>query len=126
VIFENRSFAPLRGPHRATSAELGVVESVDIVAAPHQQVQIEGPVLAVLEGPEAVQDQGLRGCASGTNSFMEEEAVPPEALGLALNGGGRDTEFTGDLTQAGAGDEAEKEGFEEVRALEPVGGGEGL
>jgi hypothetical protein len=52
--------------------------------------------------------------------------MSPEALGLALDGGGGDTELTSDLTEAGAGNEAEKEGLEEAGALEPVGGGEGL
>jgi hypothetical protein len=126
MLLEDRPFSPLSGPHRATSAELGVVESVDIVAAPHEQVQVEGPVLAVLEGAKAIQNQGLRRSRPGSHLFVEEETMSPEALGLALDGGGGDIELTSDLTEAGAGNEAEKEGLEEAGALEPVGGGEGL
>jgi hypothetical protein len=57
---------------------------------------------------------------------VEEKTMPSEAFGLTLDGAGRDPELAGDLAESGTGDEAEKEGLEEVGALEPVGGGEGL
>ena len=51
---ELRAPRPLARPQGAAAAQLGVVEAVDVVGDADQQVQVEGPVLAVLEGPEAV------------------------------------------------------------------------
>jgi hypothetical protein len=43
-----------------------------------------------------------------------------------LDGGVDDAELTGDLAVSGPGDFGAEDGFEEVGAAEPVGGGEGL
>jgi hypothetical protein len=57
---------------------------------------------------------------------VEQEAVSTEAFDEALDGGVDDAELTGDLAVSGPGDFGAEDGFEEVGAAEPVGGGEGL
>ena len=116
----------LRGPHRAAPAQLGVAHAVDEVRGSDEQVQVEGPVLAVLEGPEAVEHERLIGCPFGADLFMKEQAVAAEALHLSLNGAVGDAELAADLTQTGAADEAMEEGFEKTRMSQPIAGREGL
>ena len=58
--------------------------------------------------------------------LMEEEHVAPEAPGLVLDGGGRDALGAGNLPERGAGVEAVQDGLEQIGALQPVCGGEGL
>jgi hypothetical protein len=96
------------------------------VGDPDEQVEIEGPVLAVLEGSKAVEDQRFLGGAPGSPLFMEEQTVSAETFGLALDGLVRDPELSADLTETGASDQAMEEGLEEVAASQPIGGGEGL
>ena len=61
---QHRPFSLLRRPHRATSPELRIVESVDEVRGSDQQVEIHGRKLAVFEAAKAIEDQGLsRGCS---------------------------------------------------------------
>jgi hypothetical protein len=91
-----------------------------------QQVQVEGPILAVFEGPEPVEDEGLAGRGARPKLFVEEQAVTAEAFGLALQCAVRDTELAADLSQAGPADEAVEEGFEELGVSQPIAGGEGL
>jgi len=50
----------------------------------HQEIQIEGPVLAVFEATEAVENEGLEGSRLGAKLFMEEKAVAAEAFRLVL------------------------------------------
>jgi hypothetical protein len=126
ALLEKRPFQPLRRSHRAAAAKLGVAEAVDEVRGTDQEVQIEGPVLAVFEGAEAVEDEWFRGGLLRSLLLMEEQAVSTEPLGLALEGAVGDTEFAADLAQAGPADEAMKEGDQKVGASQPVAGGEGL
>ena len=91
-----------------------------------QQVQVEGPILAVLKSSEAIENEGFVGGRLGTKLFVEEQAVATEAFGLELQGSVRDTQLSADLSEAGATDEAMEEGFQEVGVSEPIGGGEGL
>ena len=93
---------------------------------PDEQVEIKGPVLTVLEGPEAVQDQRLLGRATRSPLLVKEKTMPPEAFGLALDGAVGDTELAADLAQAGAADQAMEEGLEEPRVSQPVARREGL
>jgi hypothetical protein len=57
---------------------------------------------------------------------VEEQAVAPQALDQALDGGVGDLAFVGDLAEGGAGEDAVEDGPEEVGSAEPVGGREGL
>ena len=57
---------------------------------------------------------------------MEEQAVTTQALGLKLKRAVSDTEFSADLTEAGASDEAMEEHFQQIGITEPVGGRKGL
>jgi hypothetical protein len=116
---------PLPRRHRAAPPQLGLVEAVDVVGSPDEEVQVVGPVLARLEAAEPIEDEGLPG-HPGTEPLVEEEAVASEPLDLALDGGVRDAELLGDLAQAAAAADAEEELAVEIRALEPVVGGEGL
>jgi hypothetical protein len=56
----------------------------------------------------------------------EEQAVPSQAFGLALDAAVGEAELAGELAQGRAADEAMEERRQQARALEPVGGGEGL
>jgi hypothetical protein len=91
-----------------------------------QQVQVEGPVLAVLEAAEAVKYEGLARSLAGTVGFEEEQAVAPQAFALALNTAVADRELAGDLAQGRTAEQALEEGPQQARLLEPVGRGEGL
>lgn len=119
---EKLAFLPLGRPHRAAPPQLGLTEAIDVVGRANEQVQIEGPVLAVLEGPEAVENEGLGGRFAGSQPLVEEQAVSAEALGLVLDGAVVDTELAADLAQARSADQTMKEPLEEVGVPEPVGG----
>ena len=118
--------ALVRG-HAATAAQLGVLEAIAVVRGAHEKVDLEGPVLAVLEGVEAIEDESLVGGPSGSEPLVEEQTVAAEPLGLALDGGVGDTELEGDLAKRGAAvSDPEEDGALQLGALQPVGGGEGL
>jgi hypothetical protein len=123
---EQGSFQLLRGSHRTTASELRVIEPIDVVGGPDQEVQVERPVLAVLESPEAVQHQRLARCRPGSQTFVDEQAVTTESLAQPLKGAVGDIQLTGDLAKGGAGEQAVEKRLEEVSSTEPVGGGECL
>jgi hypothetical protein len=77
-------------------------------------MDVQGPVLAVLEAAKAVQDERLLRGRVGSHLLVEEEAVPAETVGQSPDGGVGDTGLSGNLTQSGAGHEAVEGGFEEV------------
>jgi hypothetical protein len=82
--FEKFSLCPLRRPHRATATKFSLSYAVDEVRGTDQQVQVEGPVLAVFEGSKAVEYQGLAGSPLRTKLFMEKQAVTAQTFGLVL------------------------------------------
>jgi len=96
------------------------------VTGPNEEIQVEGPVLTVLEGSKAIENEGFVGSLFRAKLFVEEQAVATQAFGLELQGAVRDAELTADLTQTGSTDEAMEKGFQEVGVAEPIGGGEGL
>ena len=123
--FQLRALGPLAPPQGAAAPQLRIVEAVDVVGGPDQQVEIEGPVLAVLEGPQPVEHQGLLWCRR--SEFLEEQqAVASETLGLALHTAVGEPELAGDLAEGGAPEQAMEEGLQEARMFEPVVRGEGL
>jgi hypothetical protein len=89
-------------------------------------VEVAGVVLAVLEGLEAVEDEGFYGGPGGPVELVVEQAVAAQAQDVAGDGGGGDVEVAGDLSEGRAAEGAVEEGEEEVGALEPVGGVKGL
>jgi hypothetical protein len=125
-FLEQGPFLLLSRPHRAAPTQLGLTHSINEMRCSHEQVQVEGPVLAVLEGPEAVENQGFARGRFGAKLFMEEQAVATEAFCLVLKRAVRDTELTADLAKTGSPDEAVEEGFQQVGVSQPVAGGEGL
>jgi hypothetical protein len=116
--------------HRAGTAAFGHDEVVAVVGArPDEAGQLEGPVLAAGEGAEAVHDERLiaeLGLGRFSKGLVEQETVSSQTFDEALDGGVDDAELSGDLAVSGAGDFGAEDGFEEVGAAEPVGGGEGL
>jgi hypothetical protein len=68
----------------------------------------------VLEGPEPVEDERLSGGLRRSILLMEQEAMAPEAVREASDGGVGDAGLSGDLAKTGAGDEAVEDGLEEV------------
>ena len=125
-LLQDRAFQPLCGPHRAAAPELSVVEAVDEVRDSDQEIDVHRPVLAVLEGAEAIKNEGLSRRRSGPHGLVEEEAVSAEAIAEAADGGVGDALFAGDLSQGGAGNETVEDGLEEIPPTEPVVDGEGL
>jgi hypothetical protein len=126
LCFEKHPLFSLGRPHGAATTKFSLSYAVNEVRRTDEQVQVEGPILAVLEGPEPVEDQGFAGRGAGPKLFVEERAVTAEAFGLALQCAVRDTELAADLAQAGPADETMKEGFQEVGVPQPIGGREGL
>jgi len=125
-LLESSSLFLLRRPHGATAAKLGLVEPVDVVRDPDQQIEIEGPVLAVFEGTKAVENQGLTWGLFGAKLFVEEQAVASEPVHLTLHGAVGNPELTADLAKAGSADQAMEEGFEKLGVSQPIRGREGL
>jgi hypothetical protein len=125
-LLEQGPLSLLRGPHRATTAQFSLTHPVDEMRSPHKQVQVEGPVLAVLKSPKTVKDQGLVRARFGANLFMKEKAVAAEAFRLVLECAVGDAKLTADLAKAGAADEPMEKNFQKVGISQPVGGGEGL
>jgi hypothetical protein len=124
--FEKHPLLLLSRPHRAASTKLRLTHPVHKVRGADQEVQIEGPILAVLESTKAVENKRFVGSRLGTELFVEEQAVAAETFGLVLQGAVCDAELTADLAQTGTSDEAMEEGFQEVGVSEPIGRGEGL
>jgi hypothetical protein len=60
----------------------------------------------VLEGPKAIEDDGLGGTSLGSGLLVEEQAVATEAIAESPDGRVGDLELPCDLTECGAGDEA--------------------
>jgi hypothetical protein len=120
------ALAELARPHRTAAAELGVIEAVDVVRGADQEVEVEGPVLAVLEGANAVENEGFGRGAARPKRLEDEETVAPEALALALQAAVGEAYLAGDLAPGRAADEAMEERPEETGVLEPVSGGERL
>jgi len=96
--FEKHPLLLLSRPHRAAPTELRLPHPVHKVRGADQEVQIEGPVLAVFEGSEAVEDQRFVGSRLGTELFVEEQAVAAQTFRLVLQGTVGDAELTADLT----------------------------
>lgn len=124
--FEKGSLLLLSGPHRAATAKLSLADPVHKVRGTDQQIQVEGPVLAVLEGPKTVEDEWFGWSRLGTKLFMEEQAVAAQTLRLVLQCAVCDAELPTDLAQAGAADETMEKRFQEIGVTEPIGGGESL
>jgi hypothetical protein len=107
---ERGPLALLTRPHRAATTQLRVVEAVDEVRVADEYVQVVGPVLAVLEGAQAVENEALAGGAPRAQRLVEEKAVASEAIGLALDRAVGDAELARDLAQPGAAQEAVEDG----------------
>jgi hypothetical protein len=126
LLFENPPLDLLRRSHRATSPQLHIVEPVDEMRCAYQEIDVHRPVLAVLEGSETVQNQRLIGRLVWTVLLVKEKTVSAEAVGQASHRGVRDTCLPSDLTKSRTGNEAVKDGLEEVSSAKPVVDGEGL
>jgi hypothetical protein len=100
--------------------------SVPLRRSPDQEIQIEGPVLPGLEGSKTIEHEGLADDISRSELLVQQQAVAAEPLRLALKCAGGHVEFAGDLAQARAGEQAREERAQQVGALEPVAGREGL
>jgi len=120
TLLQLRPFEQLRGPHRATSPQLGVVESIDVVRVADQEIQVHRPILAVLEGAKAVENERLDRDGLGPQALVKEQAVSTQALGEALHRAVGDLHLAGDLPEGGARDEAFEEGLEEAAVAQPV------
>jgi len=80
----------------------------------------------VFKTAKAIQDQGLSRCLFRSKLLMEQEAMTPEAVGEASDGGVGDTRLSGDLSQARARNESMEDGFEEVVSAKPIVARKGL
>ena len=82
--------------------------------------------LAVFEGLEAVEGDGLLERRAGPVPLVEQLAVAAEPVGMEQDGLGRGFEGACDLAQPRARDQAAQYRGQQPRPLEPVGGAEGL
>jgi hypothetical protein len=82
--FEKFSPLPLCRPHGAATTKFSLSYAVNEVRRTDEQVQVEGPILAVFKGSKAVENQRLVWSLAGTKLFMEEQAVTAQTFGLAL------------------------------------------
>jgi len=123
---EASALAPLDRSHRPAAAEFGVLEAVDEVRLTDEQVDVERPVLAIFEAAESVQGEGLGRSATGPKLSMQEQAVPPQPLDLALYGRGVNAELPGNLTERRTPEDAKQQWVLKIGTLQPVGGREGL
>ena len=101
-FFENPPLDLLSRSHRAASPQLRIVEPVDEVGCADQEIDVHRPVLTVLEGSKAIEDEGLIGCLVWTILLVEEKTMPAKAVRQTSNCGVGDTGFSRDLTQSGA------------------------
>jgi hypothetical protein len=106
--------ATLCVPHSPAAPLLGHRKVVaEATGGTDQVIQLEGPILATGERPEAIEDEVFRrGLASGSvpELFVEQETMSPKMLGEALDGGVGDAVRTRHLAMPGARDLAEKHG----------------
>ena len=111
--------------HASLASQLGIGEGIEEVGVGADgEVEVEGEILAELEGFESVDDERfveVRGVET-----LEEQAMTAETFYLAHDRRGSDVEFACDLTESGAAEGSMEEHGQEVGELEPVGGGEGL
>lgn len=117
----------LRCGHAAAAAALALGEAVDKVAAlAGQHMEVRGPVLAVLEALEAVENERFSDLPSGVALVVKQQAMAPQASGLAEDGLGGDSLGTGDLPVGAAGEELVKQRGQQVGPFEPVVRAKGL
>jgi hypothetical protein len=126
LIFENPPLELLSRLHRATSPQLRIVEPVDEVGCPDQEIDVHRPVLAVLEGSKAIQDERLVGCPIRTVFLLKEKTVSAEAIGEASYCGVRDSCLSSDLTKSRTRNQTVEDDLEEVASAKPVVDGKGL
>ena len=126
LLFENPPLELLSRPHRATSSQLRIVEPVHEVGCADQEIDVHRPVLAVLEGSKAIQDERLIGRVLWTFGLVEEQTVSPEAIGQTSHRGVRDARLSSDLTKSRTRNKAVEDGLEEIASAKPVVDGEGL
>ena len=119
---ELRATLLLPGRHASLAAQLAVGEAVDVVRiGADGRVEVDGRVLAELEGLEAVDDERLRQRPLGAQPLVEEQTVAAQAFDLAEHGGGRDAEVARDLPVGRAGEQAQEELARQVGPAQPVG-----
>jgi hypothetical protein len=70
--FEKNPPFLLSRPHRAAAAKLSLTDPVHKVRGADQQVQVEWPVLALLEGPKTIEDERFVWGRPGTELFVKE------------------------------------------------------
>jgi hypothetical protein len=96
------------------------------VGCADEEIDVHRPVLAVLEGPKAIEDEGLSGRLRGTVFLMKEKAMSAKTIGQTSYRGVRDTRLSRDLTKSRTRNKAVEDGLEEIASSEPVVDGEGL
>jgi hypothetical protein len=119
------SFAPLCGAHRAASAQFCIVETINVVRASDQEIEVKRPVLTRLEASEAIEDDnGFGGSRSAL--FMKEQAMASQAIRLTQYRLMRDPELRRNLSQSRTAEQAVEEVSKQLRTPQPVGGMKGL
>ena len=127
LVLQPLALALLGLGHRAAAAHLAVGEvDHEVGVLLDGQVMVEGPVLGLLEGDEAVDDELVDRFGRLHELGVEEQAVAAEAAELAVDGRGGDVQIPGDLAVGHAAGGLGQQLREDVGSFEPVGGGEGL
>jgi hypothetical protein len=126
LLFENPPLELLSRPHRATSPQLGIVEPVDEVGGPDEEIDVHRPVLTVLERSKAIEDERLIGRLCGTVFLLKEKTMSAEAIGQTSHCGVRDVRLSRNLAKSRTRNQAVEDRLEEIASSEPVVDGEGL
>lgn len=115
-------------PTTASPFREGKVVAV-VTLSSDEMVELERPVLATGVRPKPIEHDVFGGreptCAT-MQTFVEKHALATQSLGEALDRGVGDFESSRDLSVSRARNFESKDGFQEIRAPQPVGGGEGL
>ena len=118
LLFIGRSSPLLFGGLAACSATLRESEVVAVVALrANQVVELKRPVLSAGKAPKTIEYDVFTCCKStctGTQTFMEEQAMSTESFNEVLDGGVRDVECSRDLSVPRATNFAPKDGFEQI------------
>jgi hypothetical protein len=80
-------------------AQFPIIEGTDEVRGAHEEIGVHGRVLAVFEGSESIEDEGLTRSCRGSILLEKEKAVAAEAIGVTTHGGVRDAGLPSDLAK---------------------------
>jgi hypothetical protein len=127
ALLEGQAAAALGGAHATLATQLSVRDPIDEVRpGTDGEIEVERVILTEGKALEAIDDQRLHDRKPRAMMVEEEQGVATQPGRMGHDGGLVAAGLARDLAEAGAGEQSLGNGFQQLRAFEVVGSGEGL